>query len=247
MFIITTRKMLPSARALARAIGERLGSRVHVTANENTNLAGPVIRWGNRSRVVTAPGIHNGNSYKFIDACTNKRIFSELMNAMEIPCVEIRSGIPERFPVVVRRTLTGFGGAGISVCKDLRDWNLFGGTYWSYWVDFRPELGVHIFNGRILKAFKKASSGYSENTSEFPIRNMSNGYDFKRVDLENYPKLVTFMERFCSKFPILFGRLDVGWDYNEKTYRVIEFNTAPGIATNSDTLEAYTNAFLEVL
>lgn len=240
--------MFPSAKALATSLSAKLNRKVYVTTNPDTTLRGPVIRWGNGDGFTrqTPINIPAGNSYEFITHCSNKRLFSDIMVQLEIPCVSIQSGIPASFPVVIRRTLTGYGGAGIILAKDTQEFIQFGDAYWSYYRRFRPELGVHIFNGRIIKLFKKVWKGEGDEP-EFPIRNASRGYHFSVRDVEDYPKLTPFVENFYSKFPIMFGRLDIGWDYDEKTYRVIEMNTAPGLVNNPDTLEAYTNAFMEIL
>ena len=238
--------MFPSARALARSLSDRLGSRVYVTTNPDTALRGPVIRWGS-SNHLDVPAASILNQKEFIGTCSNKGAFSDLMVNLNVSCIEIKRGTPESFPVVVRMSLTGYGGSGIRLCKSEEEWDSFSGYYWSYWRDLHPELGVHIFNDRILRVFKKMPDESLLGEEEFPIRNASRGYHFQLVDFYEYPKLVPFMENFCRVFPHIFGRLDVGWDYENKLYRVIEFNTAPCLTDNSHTLESYTNAFLNIL
>jgi hypothetical protein len=247
MFIYTTKTMFPSAKALANSLSAKLGRKVYVTTNPDTSLyyRHGLIRWGNGSAIKHAEDIPS----LYIRASANKLLFSTKMIEFGVPVVQIQSGIPERFPVVIRRTLTGYGGAGIELCTSFEDFLLDyyeEPIHWSYYRVFHPELGVHIFNGKIIKLFKKVWKGEGAEPA-YPIRNASRGYHFQRVELENFPSLIPFVENFYSKFPIMFGRLDIGWDYDEKTYRVIEMNTAPGLVNNPDTLEAYTNAFLEVL
>jgi len=242
MFIFTTRRMFPSAKALARALSYRLGDRVRVTADVNTRLTGKMIRWGT-SNPCPVSGVNRGD---LIYEASQKNIFSSRMVNSGVSCVEIMRGTPEWFPVVIRRSLTGYGGIGISVCRDARDWSTFSGVYWSYYRNFRPELGVHIFNGKIIKLFRKERYDYLTE-EEFPIRNAIRGYHFQRVELGNYPKLIPFVENFYDRFPIMFGRMDVGWDYDNKLYRVIEFNTAPCLTNNQDTLDVYTDEFVNIL
>ena len=247
MFIFTTRTMYPSAKALANSLTDKLGRKVYVTTNPDTVLRGPMIRWGSGELLTNTPtNISSGNSYEFIAHSSNKLLFSDIMERLNIPCINICTGIPEWFPVVIRRTLTGYGGAGTSLCRNIDEWAEFGDYYWSYWRDLRPELGVHIFNGKIIRLFKKVSDQFMD-PEEFPIRNASRGYHFSLVDVNNYPKLIPFVENFYDKFPIMFGRMDIGWDYDEKLYRVIEFNTAPCLTNNPDTLEAYTNSFVNIM
>lgn len=247
MFILTTRTMYPSAKALADSLTGRLGKKVYVTTNLDTTLRGPTIIWGNPNEPTTTPVIlSSGNSYEFIRHSSDKLLFSAIMMRLNIPCLQILSDVPERFPVVIRKTLTGYGGAGISLCRNMNEWGIFGGSYWSYWRKLVPELGVHIFKGKIIRLFKKVRDSFVE-PDEFPIRNASRGYHFSLVDVNNYPKLIPFIENFYDKFPIMFGRVDIGWDYNDKLYRVIEFNTAPCLTNNPYTLEAYTNEFVNIL
>ena len=246
MFVFTTKSMFPSAKVLAESLTQELGRKVYVTTNPETRLRGPVIRWGSGVDLPDHDDIDPGNNFEFILASANKRTFSSFMSRLDIPCVEIESGTPERFPVVIRETLTGFGGAGISICMNEGYWSTFGGSYWSYYRNFHPELGIHIFNGKILRVFKKVREDGLPR-EPFPIRNASRGYHFSLVDINNYPKLTPFVENFYKEFPIMFGRLDIGWDYDEKIYRIIEMNTAPCLTNNPDTLEVYTNAFMEVL
>lgn len=244
MFVYTTRTMFPSAKALAVLLSERMGEKVRVTANPDTTLKGLMIRWG--VSTPTSRGHKSINSPEYIGIASNKRSFSEEMTNLSIPCVCIESGTPKTFPVVIRRTLTGYGGAGISICHNAQEWNTYGSPYWSAYRRFSIELGVHIFNGDIIKVFKKVRENNLPQ-EEFPIRNASRGYHFSLVDVNNYPKLPAFVENFNDKFPIMFGRADIGWDVDEKTYRIIEFNTAPCLTNNSDTLDAYTSAFEEIL
>ena len=249
--------MYPSAKALANSLTEKLDRKVYVTTNPDTVLRGPVIRWGSgESLTNSCADISMYNSRDFISHSANKATLSDLMVRLDIPCIQLHKlyetsldtpGYPSSYPVVVRDTVTGFGGSGIHLVMNENGYHSFRYKYYSYWRDLRPELGVHIFNGKIIRLFKKKPDESLLGEEEFPIRNASRGYHFSLVDVNNYPKLIPFIENFYEKFPIMFGRMDVGWDYNEKLYRVIEFNTAPCLTNNPDTLEAYTNAFMEVL
>ena len=245
MFIFTTSSMFPSAKALALSLSSKLGRKVHVTTRADTSLLPPVIRWGNSSPLTSRyPTIQ---VQELVSSCTNKHVFSVLMRQLRIPCVELYRTVPERYPIVIRKTLTGYGGIGIELCHNRETYaSRFQLYHWSQWYDLEPELGVHIFEGRVLKVFKKVRNEGLP-TEKFPIRNASRGYSYSRVNLDNFQKLIPFVKEFHEKFPILFGRMDVGWDRENKTYRIIEFNTAPGIRNNPDTLEAYASSLAGVL
>jgi hypothetical protein len=243
MYILTHPTVLPSARALAEQLRGRIMDRVIVTCNPG-KVHGRLVRWGNSSPTLVQSNL---NKAEAISVVANKNLFSQAMDKLDFPHVIIQRGTPERFPVVIRKVLTGCGGVGIVLCHNLRDFEAnHRNNYWSYWHYFGPELGVHVFQGKILKIFKKVrSDGMPE--EEFPIRNLTRGYSFVRVNEVNFPKLIPYMEEFYRRFPIAFGRLDVGWDKEKKLYTAIEMNSAPGIASNTDTLLAYANAFSEVL
>lgn len=240
MFISTTRAMFPSAKALANAISRIAGKPIKVTAKDVSSLSGNYVSWG-RS---TPPNsfAHPLSDISLIGVASNKLQFSLAMTPYGIPCVELyypsdRVPYPERYPVVIRKTVTGFGGAGIIVATNEEEWYPHRYSAWSYFYDMSPELGVHVFNGEIIKVFKKVNP--NPDPELYPIRNATRGYDFSLVNIVNFPKLIPFVHNFCEKFPILMGRMDVGWDRLSKTYRVIEFNTAPCLTKNQDTLNRY--------
>lgn len=248
MYIFTHRTLSPSARALATALEVRLGVRIPVyfENSDRTSKHKSFLRWGNSSEVLTNND-SDYNSSEGIFISSNKLRFSRRVIELGIPCVEIHTGVPDKYPVVIRKLLTGSGGAGIEICKSKSDYlEKYNSRAWSYWYELNPELGVHVFGGKIIKIFKKVRN---ENLpqEEFPIRNLTRGYKFVRASLDNYPKLIPYVKNFSDKFDIKFGRIDIGWDRQEKIYRIIEMNTAPGIASNSDTLAAYVNEFEVVL
>jgi hypothetical protein len=159
-----------------------------------------------------------------------------------VPTVEFHKEEPKEFPVLVRTTLTGMGGVGAVVCEDAEQFSRFSGAWWSPWYNFSIELGVHVIDGVIHKVMKKLRDGETE--EKFPIRNSHRGYRFSRVDPGKYPKLEPVVKSFYDSSGAKYGRLDVGWDSMNKIYRVIEFNTAPGVSENEDTLEMYGNRIL---
>lgn len=245
MYIFSSPSGLPSARALASGLRTELGKSIICTSQPTRLKEAPVIRWGNSTNLSFNQSTEY-NSQSAIRTASNKVILSNLLSEKEVPCIEIISGTPQHFPVIVRTILQGSGGDGIVLCKTPEEFYQYRQYPWSYWRNLYPELGVHIFNGKILKVFKKIREGGLER-EEFPIRNMSRGYHFSRVTVEKYPKLSPIIEKFFSVFPIKFGRLDIGWDIDNKVYRVIEMNSAPGIADNIDTLNLYIKSFKEVL
>lgn len=234
-YILTRPSVGLSAKLLAKALGLR--------RLKECGRKAPLIRWGN------SDGDYEDdtqlNVAELIGYSAHKLRFSTAMKEAGIPHLEIKTGIPERFPVVVRQTLTGSRGIGIVVCQDLYEFNNTpSNRYWSYWVNFSSEFGVHMLGGEIKKVMRKVWGGENDR-EEFPIRNSGRGYAFHRTNLENKGKLVEFMKRVYEQFPLEFGRWDIGWDSSNKRYVVIEANSAPDLTQNDDTLGIYVDFLRE--
>jgi hypothetical protein len=250
-YILTRRNLNPSARLLARALG--------LQKSYEPRRYAPVIRWGNSDGEFNEDTLWN--SPETIHICSNKLSFCKAMTYLEIPHVEIRTGVPDKLPVVIRHSLSGMRGQGIEVATTPQEF--FGmrpdgeKVYWSYWRDFSFELGVHIFNGEPVRTFKKvfrleeadedSEQDYVGTEPEFPIRNSEKGYGFRLVEIGKYPKLIPLVKTFCDKFGLKFGRLDIGWNHTEKKYEIIEANSAPGLAENENTARIYIEGFKRLL
>ena len=246
-YILTHRSLSNSARAIAQSIGEKIGRIVRVSYGEDKEFGDipPLIRWGNPSFTFSKDTPYNNPDH--IRTTSNKKMLSSLLHEKDIPTIRFHTGVPERFPIVVRKTLLGKGGEGIVVCHDYDDFkNHFSQYAWSYWHRFPIELGVHIFEGKILKLFKKVrSDGLPEEA--FPIRNLARGYHYVRVDPANFTKLIPATMSYYQAFPIKFGRADVGWDDESKCYRIIEMNSAPAVSSNPDTLDMYVKSLMRAI
>lgn len=97
--------------------------------------------------------------------------------------------------------------------------------------------GYICWGGKIVKLFKKIKA--EGNEDDFPIRNVKNGYHYQLRNLEKYKKLPKYMDKVFEVFPIQMSRFDVGWDKANKTYRIIESNSAPILLDNPNTLSLY--------
>jgi hypothetical protein len=243
--ILTHASLSNSARSLAYELQNRTGKQWSVNFGEERISKAPDIRWGNSSFMGIGGVDTIYNNPKLLQIAGNKLSFSNEIKKNNLPVIQFHRGVPERFPVVVRKTLTGSSGNGIVICTNYEQFKEYENYYWSYWYNFPFELGVHVFNGRIMKIFKKMK-GDETPEERFPIRNLSRGYRFVRVKEDNFPKLIPTVKELFEKFPISFGRLDIGWDDEGKLYRIIEFNSAPGISSNQDTLNSYVSSFCQI-
>lgn len=225
----------PDLVASARLLAEELNLRVSARPLEDA----PAIRWGNSTGEYAQDTNYNRPTHIHD---SRKDLLSDIMVLNGIPCVEIHLGDkwPDHFPVVRRNVLTGAGGRGIRIIKTPEQMDGQRNSAWSYWRQFDYELGVHLFDGQVLRMFKKIWMG-PENEPQFPIRNSNNEYHFRLVNLESFPKLPALLEQFYRVFSIGFCRLDIGWDIEHSIYRIIECNSAPSVAANYRTLQAYTD------
>ena len=236
--ILTTGSLYSSALLLKKYLNSKSKHTFEISLE--TNLK-PDIRWGvSGGSFKTDTEFNNPN---LIQASGSKPRFSAFLTENGIPCVHFSKGNPTNYPVAVRTILNGHGGEGIVICRNEKEFLKYSGEYWTKWYTFGIELGVHILGGEIAKVFKKIPGNGIE--EEYPIRNTERGYHFSLVSLEKYTKLSMYIEQFYKVFPIQFGRLDVGWDSENKLYRIIECNSAPALSSNVDTLTKYGEFLLE--
>ena len=241
MYILTLPHLKKSAKLIAKNLSDRTGKRIEV--HVSPQLAAPLIRWGSVANSYEQDT--KLNSRKSIRFSGSKLACSNLLSTTDLKYVEIQSGIPERYPVVVRTTLTGMGGAGIIVARDEREFQPYKDEYWSYYHNFSYEVGAHMLGGQLVKLFKKTWNR-SEDEPRYPIRNLERGYGFRKVGFSSqFSALKDYISSLYDVLGIEMGRADIGWDSVDRCYRLIEMNTAPGLSNNDDTLGMYTDFLYE--
>jgi len=201
------------------------------------------IRWG----VSTYPRVEDTiyNDPKLISLSANKNSLNKLLKGNGIHCVDFyKDDMPEKYPVIVRRTIVGGGGKGIVICRNEEEFKPLFGNYWAYWFKFDFELGVHLLGGNVSRVFKKIKD---QDEDEFPIRNVKNGYHYSLVSVDTYKTLPKLMSTIFEVFPIQMSRFDIGWDSENKVYRVIESNCCPILMNNQNTLIDYGEFLYEKL
>jgi len=233
--ILTNRAEYPSARLLRDAIEKESGTYMLVTGFPE-RARGLKIRYG-----CSAP-IERGrdtvfNSPEDIAVMVSKSRFSRLLREHDLPTPIFYQGrYPSDFPVLIRESLSSFGGRGIHVADNSRVFeNLYRNAFW--WTTYIPtifELRVHVLGGKIAKVFKKVSERPDE---LMPIRNITRGYHFSLVDNNKYPKVEALVKTIGEFFKPAFYALDIGWDSRNKEYFIFEANSAPGL--NENTAELY--------
>jgi glutathione synthase/RimK-type ligase-like ATP-grasp enzyme len=143
----------------------------------------------------------------------------------------------DEFPLLIRKTLSGYGGQGIVVCTTREEFNSqWRNTYyWTRFVHTDFELRVHVFDGQVIKIFKKQCSADTEVSN--PIRNVGHDYHFSMRDISKYGKVIELVNKLT---PIINGvhyGLDLGYDSKRKEYFVFECNTGCGL--NTETAQLY--------
>jgi hypothetical protein len=240
MYILTHPSLSSSARLLAERLEELIEKNIEISYVPMRTA--PSIRWGNSHGEYESDTEFNNR--RGIRIAGNKLAFSNFLSNKNTPFVEINSGTPKKYPVIVRTILNGSEGDGIVICRNTDEFMPYVNYNWSYFYKFQYELGVHMLGGSVKKVFKKVWIGESSEP-EIPIRNMHKGYHFKKVRPENFEKLHPFVRQFYSDFYLEFCRMDVGWDQENHCYRLIEVNTAPSLSNNEDTLDLYANFIAE--
>lgn len=230
----------PSVKFSAKLLARELGLRRRLEPQRNA----PLIRWGNSEQPYFQSDT-SLNARELIYITGSKYRFSAKMEELGIPHVHVRAGRPETFPVVVRQNLSASRGIGIVVCRNMEEYRRTPrNDYWSPWYNFSSELGVHMLGGNIVKVMRKIREDGMDD-EEFPIRNSGRGYHFFRINWEGKKKLQPFMREIYERFPLEFGRWDIGWDADARHYRVIEANSAPDLTQNEDTLGLYVDFLRE--
>jgi glutathione synthase/RimK-type ligase-like ATP-grasp enzyme len=177
------------------------------------------------------------NSPEFIHLVANKGLLSNKLLENSISTIEfhrITQEIPE-LPVIIRRTLSSYGGRGIEIARTKEEFSGIG--YWTKIIKMEKEYRIHIVDGKIIKVFSKVRESTLP-PEEIPIRNMHRGYHYSLIR-EPFPKMKEFVDSL-SFLNGVFYAADIGWDVENKRYVLIEINSAPGL--NEETARLYSEA-----
>jgi hypothetical protein len=233
--ILAHSRCIPSARLLRDTIAEISGTRLNITTSPEIadKGKGVLIRYGNSMPTKISTPF---NSDEMIEVCASKRLFSELMveKGVYTPIYHWR-GKPEIYPALIRTTLSSFGGRGIIIVNDEKEFDskFKQGNCWTDFIFTKSEYRVHVLGGKVSRIFKKLYDG-SEDESKTPIRNLENGYHFSLKEEEGRYELLreTIHDIDCILKGSFYGA-DLGWDAKSKKYFVFEVNSAPGLNPNT--------------
>lgn len=232
--ILSSRLTIPSCKLLRSAIEDLTG--VHLMITSNTSLIkNCTIRYGN-SQIVRGKDTEF-NSKNFIELCSNKLTYSNFLKDNGIATVEFLNADcrPDHYPVLIRTTLTSYGGRGIIPIRTEEEFlNTIRENYhWSPYLPFSKEYRVHILGSSISRVFSKVL----EEETDIPIRNNAScHFSLKNIEdsFGKLKELVNSVANVLEKDGFKgFYALDVGFNSADKQYYVIESNTAPGLNENT--------------
>jgi hypothetical protein len=247
--ILAQRGMTPSGKLLRDALEQITGKKILVTtsASKISPDITHLVRWGNKTPVRSSCIMINHP--EFIDICGKLQFYRTFRNVSSkyfkvVPFYN-SSTVPDEYPIVIRKTLYGYGGDGIELCKSKTEYEkmMSSSYHWSPFFRTDSEFRVHIGDGQILRIFKKC---LNENCTEdeLPIRNSQKYHFSLRSDVSEFPKLLEVIQELSNTIAInSFMGIDIAWSRELERYIIFEANTAPGLNTN--TAQVYAEFILE--
>lgn len=150
--------------------------------------------------------------------------------------------------VFARTQLRASSGRGIVIMdpehQDTWDTNA------NLYVKYKPkkhEYRIHVINGQVVDTQRKAlrAEHQGDNTVNFKIRNLANGFVFVRNDANGEPHPVPQCVlqvgiQSVAALGLDFGAADVIYNQNENQAYILEVNTAPGL--QGQTVNSYATA-----
>lgn len=148
--------------------------------------------------------------------------------------------------IVARSTVTGSGGAGISLVtpedlRNIRNANLLSSKLFVEYIKKTKEYRVHIFRGSIIDVQEKRKKKNFEGTN-YQIRNLANGWVFCRSEVSPPSQVLDQALDAVDALNLDFGAVDIIWNRHYERAYVLEINTAPGL--EGSTIDSYAQAIL---
>lgn len=238
MKILTCNVSDASAAKLRDVIVKITGQHFFVTKDPSMIKKRPFVRYGCGHGVNIKDTEYN--SARFINLCIDKLAFANLLRKNKIYAPQFNSsGVPSKFPVLIRQSLQAHGGKGIIICRDRTEFdsNWREGYYhWTPFIKTDFEIRAYVCGDRVIKVFDKVVNKFKE--KDLPIRS---NYDFVDRDLSFYPKVQKLVSKIANFLPGQFYSLDMAWDAERGDYFIFEGNS--GSWMSPSTAEA-TGAYL---
>lgn len=143
--------------------------------------------------------------------------------------------------VVCRKLLRASKGRGIILASRDIGVPIVRAPLYVKYIKKADEYRVHCFNGRTIDVQQKRKRRERHNdTVDYQIRNVHNGWVFCRDDVDCPPNVLGAALRAVDALDLDFGGVDVGWNEKKQEAVVYEVNTAPGL--HGTTLDKYFEA-----
>jgi len=249
--ILARKSTLPTARAIREYLLEKTGIKYFITTDAG-DVKDILLRVGN-SDISPAKSDSNLNAANVITYCSNKLLFSQKF-ADIIPApgyTLLGRHRPQEFPVVVRETLSSYGGKGIHMVENQEQMDAIVNPkfYWTPFVKTSNEFRVHVVGGIPVKVMKKLPMDLDVEEAAMPIRNVENGYHFQNVEkFLGFKKMMDVTQKVVD---VLGKRswfaLDIAFSPKHDNYFVFEANSSPSLAENADTLALYMTYIMKEL
>lgn len=224
MYLAYTRQTFITAKLLAENLNLR--------KNKNILDYPPIIRWGNSFNYF-GENDTKFNDPRLIYISSSKILTYKMLSSNNINCTEYKRGIPDNFPVLIRKLLNSSKGRGIVVVNNEDEYlDEYQNFYYSPFINFDREFRIHILGGNIVKVMEKVP------LEENIIIKNSETCTFKRRDIERLScgkNISEIVDKLFSVFPMQMMGVDIGV-VKDMPY-IIEINSAPSL--NSLTLQLY--------
>jgi glutathione synthase/RimK-type ligase-like ATP-grasp enzyme len=146
--------------------------------------------------------------------------------------------------VVARTKLRARSGTDIVFFEDAD--SFVRAPLYTQYIKKKEEYRVHIAFGNVVTVQQKVlRSDRDPKETNFRVRNLANGFVFKRNDLHTPEDVLTQARRAMAASNLHFGAIDVIWNESAGEAYVLEINTAPGI--EGTTVSEYVSAFKQEL
>lgn len=244
-YILSPSRFGLTAKALSAALQKISGEKLLITQRSHgKNIALSI----GQMPLAGATDLPKVNSRKLVNLCSNKERFASFVGEKHI-VPRFYKTIPDVFPVIIRKTLTGFRGRGMILCENAdtfhKNWDPI--YWWTPYIPMTKEFRVHILGGVVERIFKKVYVGKSPE-KRYPLRNMDNGYHFSLIGHENsFSKLKSQIASLWRSLEIEHGyfALDIGTARDGYVY--IEGNSVASLSKNSNTCAMYAKYIAEII
>lgn len=251
MYLLASNAGIKTGKSLAKYLGYNFAE----SSNDIPNGNIVAVRYGNAQRLnygVTDLEINSRNSILRMSSKHNLKRYLEETGVMTPEYYTLES-LPKsvEFPVLTRNEKHR-AGRDINV---INSWEDLEGKEFDYIVPFYPtlrEYRVHVFDGNVVKIFRKYPSGRQskgKSTLENPrIRTTNYGWEYVRSDLDQVlcsGSMVKTSLEVYSAIGCVFGAIDMAWSKQLERWIVWEINSAPSL--NSSSLELYAGLITKLI